>query len=102
MVLANLFGGVIKLLSTEDEPGMRRCKEADSARIRPRSWFFDPSAPWQKGAVENTNKRIGRFLAVIPQHALNRLARDLNNQPRKCLGFQTPAEVFMANLQEGG
>ncbi|KOF13368.1 transposase [Ensifer adhaerens] len=73
--------------------------------IGARSWFCDPSAPWQKGAVENTNKRIRRFmpgntdLAVIPQNALNRLARDLNNQPRKCLGYRTPAEVFATHLQ---
>lgn len=73
--------------------------------IGARSWFCDPSAPWQKGTVENTNKRIRRFmpgntdLAVIPQHALNRLARDLYNQPRKCLGYRTPAEVFATHLQ---
>jgi transposase, IS30 family len=71
-----------------------------------RSWFCDPSAPWQKGAVENTNKRIRRFmpgdtdLTVIPRHALNRLARDLNNQPRKCLSYKIPAEVFAAHFQE--
>ncbi|MNY68242.1 hypothetical protein D3C86_2059720 [compost metagenome] len=56
--------------------------------------------------MENANKRIRRFmpgdtdLAVIPQHALNRLARDLNNQPRKCLGYKTPSEVFATHLQE--
>ncbi len=27
-----------------------------------RSWFCDPNSPWQKGAVENTNKRIRRFV----------------------------------------
>jgi IS30 family transposase len=25
-------------------------------------WFCDSSAPWQKGAVENVNKRIRRFM----------------------------------------
>ncbi len=30
--------------------------------IGARSWFCDPSAPWQKGAVENANKRIRRFM----------------------------------------
>lgn len=68
------------------------------------SWFCDPSAPWQKGTVENTNKRLRRFipgntdLAAVSQRDLNTLARHLNNQPRKCLGYKTPAEVFMANL----
>jgi IS30 family transposase len=26
----------------------------------------------------------------------------ISDQPRKCLGCRTPAEVFMAHLQEGG
>ncbi len=70
------------------------------------SWFCDPTAPWQKGAVENANKRIRRFmpgdtnLAEVPQSALVQLAHHLNDQPRKCLGYKTPAEVFMAHLQD--
>ncbi len=72
--------------------------------IGARSWFCDPSAPWQKGGVENANKRIRRFmpgstdLANMPQRALNQLARDLNDQPRKCLNYRTPAEVFTDRL----
>lgn len=60
--------------------------------IGARSWFCDPSAPWQKGAVENANKRIRRFmpgdtdLAVVSQRDLTQLARHLNDQPRRCLG----------------
>jgi len=26
------------------------------------AWFSDQQAPWQKGTVENTNKRIRRYL----------------------------------------
>ncbi|MBD9511768.1 IS30 family transposase, partial [Ensifer sp. ENS10] len=75
--------------------------------IGARSWFCDPSAPWQKGAVENANKRIRRFmpgdtdLAGVSQRKLIQLARHLNDQPRKCLDYRTPAEVFRAHLQEG-
>lgn len=74
--------------------------------IGARSWFCDPSAPWQKGAVENANKRIRRFLpsntdlSQMSQATLNQVARILNDQPRKCLGYRTPAEAFMAHLQE--
>lgn len=75
--------------------------------IGARNWFCDLSAPWQKGAVENANKRIRHFmpgdtdLAAVSQRALTQLARHLNDQPRKCLGYKAPAEVFMAHLQEG-
>ncbi|WP_245507254.1 IS30 family transposase, partial [Rhizobium sp. PP-CC-3G-465] len=71
------------------------------------SWFCDPSAPWQKGTVENTNKRIRRYLpgttdlAVVSQRDLLHLTHHINNQPRKCLGYRTPTEVFTAHLQEG-
>ncbi len=84
--------------------GFRALEEGIGAR----SWFCDPSAPWQKGAVENANKRIRRFmpgdkdLATISQRDLIHLTRYLNDQPRKCLGYKTPAEVFMAHLQEEG
>lgn len=66
-----------------------------------RSWFCDPSAPWQKGTVKNTNKRIRRYLpgttdlAAVSQRDLLQLTRHLNDQPRKCLGYMTPAEAFM-------
>ncbi len=26
------------------------------------AWFCDPQAPWQKGTVENTNKRVRHYL----------------------------------------
>jgi IS30 family transposase len=64
------------------------------------SWFCDPQAPWQKGSVENVNKRIRRRL---PRHAailsmtdpeLRQINEILNATPRKCLEYRTPAEVF--------
>lgn len=73
-----------------------------------RSWFCDPNSPWQKGAIENINKRIRRFmpgntnLARVDQSQLTALAHHLNSTPRKCLGFKTPAEVFATLLQETG
>lgn len=76
--------------------------------IGARSGFCDPNSPWQKGAVENANKRIRRFmpddtdLATVDQSQLVALTHHLNALPRKCLGFRTPAEMFMAHLHEGG
>lgn len=28
------------------------------AEIGTQTWFCDPSSPWQKGSVENTNRRV--------------------------------------------
>ncbi len=64
------------------------------------TFFCDVRSPWQKGGIENT---IGRLRRHIPRKTnLDTLSsqqlRDhvdrLNNTPRKCLGFQTPAEAF--------
>lgn len=68
--------------------------------IAMQTFFCDPHSPWQKGANENFNGRLRRFLpkGKIPrelsQESLDRLAAKMNNTPRKCLGYKTPAEVF--------
>jgi len=67
-------------------------------------FFCDPRAPWQKGGVENA---IGRLRRNLPRktdlHALQDEQIDdiialYNQTPRKCLGFQTPAEAFINPL----
>ncbi|THA59545.1 IS30 family transposase [Ensifer adhaerens] len=67
-------------------------------------WFCDPQAPWQKGTVENTNKRVRRYLPAetvvldVTNQEIRALCDRLNTTPRKCLGFQTPKEIFSQHL----
>lgn len=69
------------------------------------SYFCDPRSPWQKGAVENLNARLRRFLpretdiGRMTQADMERLCEIANGTPRKCLGYRTPKEVFEAYLQ---
>lgn len=69
-----------------------------------KSWFCDPQAPWQKGTVENTNRRVRRHLPrsvsllSLPAGAVNAVCERLNATPRKCLGYRTPAEVFREHV----
>ena len=63
-------------------------------------YFCDPQSPWQRGSNENMNGRLRRFLPKkleidkINQGTLDRIAIQVNNTPRKCLGYKTPKEVF--------
>ncbi|AML52345.1 IS30 family transposase [Falsihalocynthiibacter arcticus] len=76
------------------------------AEIGTLTWFCDPSSPWQKGTVENTNRRARRWLPRkrdirrLTDHDIKEISDRLNSTPRKCLGWKTPAEVFREKMLE--
>jgi len=68
------------------------------------SYFCEPFHSWERGTVENTIGLVRRFFpkktdfAKISKNRIKSVERWLNNRPRKCLGFKTPAEVFAAGV----
>ncbi|MFT6445639.1 transposase, IS30 family [Sulfitobacter pontiacus] len=68
--------------------------------------FCDPQAPWQKGSVENLNKRARRYLprdapvAALTNRDMKSICDRLNGTPRKCLGWKTPTEAFREELMK--
>lgn len=63
-------------------------------------YFCDPYSSWQRGANENVNGLLRRYLpkrksiVEVTQKELDEIAEDLNHRPRKRLGYKTPYEVY--------
>jgi IS30 family transposase len=71
-------------------------------------YLADPGCPYQRGTNENTNGLIRQYFPKgtdfrdISHHEVRRVETLLNNRPRACLGFRTPAEVFFEKTPPAG
>lgn len=68
-------------------------------------YFCDPQSPWQPGTNENTNRLLPQYftkgtddLSRSSQTDLNKVARRLNQRPRKTLGFHAPADKLQQSV----
>ncbi len=65
-----------------------------------RSYFANAYHSWERGTNENTNGLLRQFFPKgtdfhqVSHLLLYKVAELLNNRPRKCLNYRTPAEVF--------
>jgi len=65
-----------------------------------KSYFCEPYHSWEKATVENSVGLIRRYFPKgtnfdnVTKYQVLWLERKLNNRPRKCLNYQTPAEAF--------
>jgi len=95
--VATLPEALRRSLTWEQGPEMRDRKQVRvDAGIE--VYFCDPHAPWQRGSNENTNGLLRQyfpkgtdFRGVTESH-LDAVADELNDRPRKRLGFYKPTE----------
>ena len=63
-------------------------------------YFADPHSPWQRGLSENTNGLLRQFFpkgssfSDVTDEEVAKAVEMLNNRPRRCLGYDTPAAVL--------
>ena len=63
-------------------------------------YFADSHNPWQRPTNENTNGLLRQYfpkgtdLSQHSQQYLTKVANEMNDRPRKFLGFRTPDEVM--------
>jgi len=68
-------------------------------------YFAHPYSSWERGTNENTNGLIRQYLPKgtefepVNDKQCQFIMDRLNNRPRKCLGYQTPKQVFEAFLE---
>jgi transposase, IS30 family len=63
-------------------------------------YFADPYSAYQRGSNEQVNGLLRRYLpkgtsfATLSDQQLQTIVEEINNRPRKCLGYRTPNEIF--------
>ncbi len=63
-------------------------------------YFAHLHSPWERGSNENTNSLIRQYFpkgtdfSKIKNNRLKEVQDELNNRPRKTLGWYTPHEKF--------
>jgi IS30 family transposase len=71
-------------------------------------YFAKPYHSWERGLNENTNGLVRQYFPKripfdsITDNDLQKVAKKINNRPRKCLGYRTPFEVFSKSCERRG
>nr|WP_011117673.1 IS30 family transposase [Acidithiobacillus ferridurans]AAC80182.1 transposase-like protein [Acidithiobacillus ferridurans] len=96
---------ILRTLTYDQGKEMARHEELER-KVGIRIYFADPHSPWQRPTNENTNGLLRQYLpqrtdlSGYSQRRLTQVAEELNNRPRKSLGFRTPAEVIAQQIMQ--
>jgi IS30 family transposase len=90
-----------KVHTLTSDNGKELAKHKDIAETLAADFYFaHPYSSWERGTNENMNGLIRQYFPkhcefkTITDNEIQIVMNRLNNRPRKCLGYQTPNEVF--------
>lgn len=98
-----LEGLPVRSLSLDNGSEFAQFKELEAALNSP-VYFAEPHKPWQRGSNENMNGLLRFFFPkgfdfrAIEDSAVQAVVDSINNRPRKCLDWRSPAELFPVAL----
>lgn len=90
----------LKLSLTYDRGSEMAEHQLFTKQTKVQVYFADPHSPWQRGTNENTNGLLRQYFpkgidfSTISRTRLEQVQEQLNDRPRKVLGFRTPNEVY--------
>jgi IS30 family transposase len=96
-----LSGLPVHSLSLDNGSEFAEFRQLESALGAP-IYFAEPHKPWQRGTNENTNDILRFFFPKgfdfhsVDDAILQAVVQSINNRPRKCLNWASPAEVFFS------
>ena len=89
----------VKSISLDNGAEFASFKELEK-ELNTEVYFAHPHAPWERGTNENTNGLLRFFFKKgydfisLSDDELQYVVELINNRPRKCLAWKTPAEIF--------
>lgn len=98
-MLHALKGLPVKSISLDNGSEFARFHEIEKD-LNTLIYFAKPHAPWQRGTNENTNGLLRFFFPkgydfrLLSEPELQEVVDLLNNRPRKCLDWKSPAQIF--------
>lgn len=104
-LIASLKGLPVKSISLDNGAEFWQHHELEKA-LNIQVYFAHPYSPWERGLNENTNDILRFFFpkkydfTAITNDDVQFVVDLINNRPRKCLGWKTPAEALSAELKK--
>jgi IS30 family transposase len=103
LMLEEMASDIYKKTLTLDNGIENKNHEALAQSLGIDIYFCDPYSSWQKGAVENVNGIIRRFIPKgsnindYTEKQIQIIEDYLNHTPKKCLNYMTPYEIMIEN-----